>query len=299
MKTNTLESLIPIFNVVHNSKYDYSKSIYINNYSKIEIICSTHGSFWQTPKNHKRSGCKSCADFEKKNHNFIVMAQEIHDNKYNYSQVIYINQWESVLIGCPKHGYFLQTPKQHLNGSGCRLCYNEKAGQCNFKGQEDFISEISKIHDYKYDYSKVEYIGQAYKIEIICPIHGPFFQKAQSHWYGHGCRKCNKSISKSETAWLDSLNIPNDKNYRNVTIQSENTKYNVDAVYNGVIYEFYGDYWHGNPIIYKSDDMNTTVKKPFGELYNRTIQRENELNNLGYNIISIWESDWKELKKTL
>ena len=59
------------------------------------------------------------------------------------------------------------------------------------------------------------------------------------------------------------------------------------------IYEFYGDFFHGNPNIYNNEDINKLTKKSFGELYDKTIERENVLKNQGYNLISIWENDYK------
>lgn len=58
------------------------------------------------------------------------------------------------------------------------------------------------------------------------------------------------------------------------------------------IYEFHGDYWHGNPIVYDSDCMNTVVNKTMGTLYNNTITRENQIKELGYNLVIMWESDF-------
>ena len=34
------------------NKYNYSKVNYINNSTKVCIICPEHGEFWQTPSNH-------------------------------------------------------------------------------------------------------------------------------------------------------------------------------------------------------------------------------------------------------
>ena len=46
---------------LHGDKYDYSKVEYVNNRSKVCIICPTHGEFWQTPHNHlARNGCPYC-----------------------------------------------------------------------------------------------------------------------------------------------------------------------------------------------------------------------------------------------
>ena len=45
-------------NLVHNNKYDYSLVNYINNKTKIKIICKLHGIFEQTPDSHLRGrGC--------------------------------------------------------------------------------------------------------------------------------------------------------------------------------------------------------------------------------------------------
>ena len=46
-----------------------------------------------------------------------------------------------------------------------------------------------------------------------------------------------------------------------------------------------------------TDDMNKTVKKTYGELYNRTMQRKQELIDAGYKVIYIWESDFKQQQK--
>jgi len=61
------------------------------------------------------------------------------------------------------------------------------------------------------------------------------------------------------------------------------------------IYEFNGDFWHGNPDIFNSYDYNNVSKKQFGELYENTLKRERELIKKGYNVISIWENDFNEL----
>ena len=61
--------------------------------------------------------------------------------------------------------------------------------------QEEFIRRANETHKGRYDYSKVEYIGSAIPITIICSKHGEFKQKPTSHLGGHGCRKCyNESL---------------------------------------------------------------------------------------------------------
>lgn len=58
------------------------------------------------------------------------------------------------------------------------------------------------------------------------------------------------------------------------------------------IYEYHGDYWHGNPNFYNHDEYCTHLQEYYGDLYNNTIDRENILKDLGYNLIVIWEEDF-------
>ena len=58
------------------------------------------------------------------------------------------------------------------------------------------------------------------------------------------------------------------------------------------VYEFYGDFWHGNISKYNQNDIHPIIKKSFGDLYNETIQRENIIISQGYNLITIWESEY-------
>lgn len=60
-RPSTKEAFIIAAKAIHGDKYDYSKAIYINNNTNIEIICSKHGSFWATPANHLvGKGCPKC-----------------------------------------------------------------------------------------------------------------------------------------------------------------------------------------------------------------------------------------------
>lgn len=118
---------------------------------------------------------------------FIEQAQDIHNNKYDYSKVKYVNKNTKVCIICPKHGEFWQTPSNHLMGKGCILC----AGVFK-KTTEQFISDAVKKYGNKYDYSKSKYTGANIKLEIICPEHGEFWQTPAHHLFGEECPECSK-----------------------------------------------------------------------------------------------------------
>jgi hypothetical protein len=49
--------------IPHGNFYDYSEVVYLNNSTKVKIICPNHGAFWQQPNNHLQGkGCPQCAD---------------------------------------------------------------------------------------------------------------------------------------------------------------------------------------------------------------------------------------------
>ena len=119
---------------------------------------------------------------------FIQDANKIHNHKYDYSKVDYVNTDTKVQIVCIEHGEFLQTPNEHLKGHGCPKCAKDKKR----KTTEQFIQEASFIHKNKYDYSKVYYQNNCTKVCIICPIHGEFWQSPKKHLMGaQGCPRCN------------------------------------------------------------------------------------------------------------
>jgi len=99
-------------------------------------------------------------------------------------------------------------------------------------------------------------------------------------------------ISKLEKQWLNSLRIL--KCNRQFKIYYQDTYYIADGYdpYTNTLYEFNGDFWHGNPKKYNAKDINPISKIAFGTLYNQTIEKQKILRSLGYNVVSIWESDF-------
>lgn len=185
----TKNELIKQFRDIHGDKYDYSKIIYKNDSTKIEIICPKHGSFWQKPNDHKNNhGCPGCARNILSTTEVLKIFYEKHGNKYDYSKFIYKgNSFKSVII-CPIHGEFLQTFNTHgSQGNICPKC----AGL--YRTTDDIVKLFRNIHGNKYDYSKVNYTNMNKKIEIICSKHGSFWQKPSDHYKGHGCSKCHES----------------------------------------------------------------------------------------------------------
>lgn len=224
--------------------------------------------------------------------NFLNNAKKLHGDKYDYSDIVYINDKTDITIKCIIHGPFIQSPNNHLHGQGCRLCGEKLAAEKIRKSADTYFVEVAKIHNNKYDYSKSIYTYARDKIIIICPKHGEFWQTASVHLSATaGCPKCSTWISKMETVWLDSLSIPDE--YRQKILYIDNKKIKVDAYdpTTNTIYEFWGDYWHGNPKKYKSHNINVKNKKTFGELFAETQQKRQLIFSAGYNLVEKWETE--------
>ena len=137
---------------------------------------------------------------------FVIEAQSVHGDKYDYSEAEYVNTHVPVKIKCLEcGGVFLQEPSSHLAGHGCPKC-NKKQTQRRVD-QATFIARAKKVHGDKYDYSKVEYKDMRSKVEIVCPHHGAFWQRAQSHLLGRGCPACKRDAHIERLKQImDSLN---------------------------------------------------------------------------------------------
>lgn len=190
---NNNDNFIKRSSIIHNNQYDYSIVDYIDNKTKIKIICPIHGIFEQTPHAHLNGQkCPKCQDTKKTNLDFKQISKNKHNNYYDYSLVNYINNKTKVNIICPKHGIFKQRPDDHLNGHGCIKCSGKLRN--NLK---DIISKSNEIHNNLYNYDKSIYINNKTKMIVTCPKHGDFKVTPNNHINKKsGCPKCKESIGE-------------------------------------------------------------------------------------------------------
>lgn len=127
---HSTDEFIKLSNLVHDNKYNYSKTNYINSSTKVTIICPTHGDFTVQAGSHQSGiGCKTCGIESTKTkrrstlQHFEIIASKVHSNFYDYSNISnYTNDTTPIEIICPLHGLFLQTPSAHKAGKGCVQC---------------------------------------------------------------------------------------------------------------------------------------------------------------------------------
>ena len=248
-----IHEFIKISNKTFNNKYDYSKSIFKNKKSKIEIICPLHGQFSKRPIEHiNGSGCPICKEskgeikirelLNKYKVNFISQKEfEGCEYKKNLKFDFYIPKFNSCIeYDGPQHSEIIETwggikklkETQIRDNIKNKFCTDNKIDLLrikftDYKNIENILAEyyslteakkakqpkvkvykktrenkinelISKCqitHNFKYKYiiNVNEYKNINSHIEVLCPIHGSFIQRAYTHLnYGIGCKKCDE-----------------------------------------------------------------------------------------------------------
>ena len=120
---------------------------------------------------------------------FIDRANIIHNNKFSYAKVDYVNASQNIIISCPEHGDFNTIPGNHLHlKSGCPKCYGKLR-----RTLSEFIAQSKAVHGDLYDYDNVKYINDYTMVDISCKIHGKFSPTPTNHIHKKsGCPKCSK-----------------------------------------------------------------------------------------------------------
>lgn len=206
---------------IHANKYDYSLVQYVNAKTKVNIICTIHGIFSQTPDGHlQKRGCLKCSGKEMYSiEKLILKFNKVHKNAFEYNIQEYNGIFSKITAKCNFHGSFEQTAHSHMSGNGCP--------KCSGKGfsREEIINTLTGVHNGIYDYSNSVFKTVKDRIEISCKAHGSFFQILEKHKTGSGCPKCKKSKGeKIIRAFLISKNLEFDEQKSFYGCINKNTK---------------------------------------------------------------------------
>lgn len=153
---HTTKSFIEKANLIHNNKYDYSKTSFTTMKYDVSIICKTHGMFIQNAHAHLQGyGCTRCG-FENKPKihidDIIDRFNTIHGYAYDYSESVYTKCEDKIKILCKSHGAFFKSPSKHLQGQGCPMCKMSK-GEVRIK---NWLLDNNILYEsqYKFDECK-------------------------------------------------------------------------------------------------------------------------------------------------
>lgn len=192
-KKLTVEEWIELSKARHPSKFTYERTKRVSKNTML-VTCpiSGHGDFEAHMSKHtgRGDGCPVCSGRGMTTERSVADAILIHGTKYGYDKYEYTKPHKKTLVYCPieGHGYWDVTPSSHVhNKSGCPHCGGKVKGT-----KESFTLKSQNKQTVEYDYSKVVYVNDETKVEIICGEHGPFWMKPTNHLQGQGCPKCAK-----------------------------------------------------------------------------------------------------------
>lgn len=328
-KRNTVSEFIARAVNIHDVKYNYTKSIYVNLNTSVEIICPDHGAFWQTPNNHIRGGqgCPTCGLIKRQDTIMLkygannpmkssAVAQKVASSKkekygspaYNnrdkckitmqsrYGVDHYTNRDKCVQTMLERHGVEHNSLLSNVVNKRIQTSI-KRYGTPHFK-QHHMSSSLALISDI--DWLSYQYItlGKtaekiADELNISDATVGVWLKKAGiAILYG-------RKYSISGIEWLTYMSETHNIHIQHALNGGEyaipNTRFRADGycVDNNTIYEFYGDIYHGNIQVFPSDyKCHPFSDLTTSELYSKTMEREMLLISMGYNVVSIWEHDW-------
>lgn len=198
MKLLTNEEFINKANKIHNNKYTYKKTEYKNRRSDVRITCPIHGDFVQQAGRHIQGhGCSKCKRDKIRNDRTGLLSDFLTAvSKKGYEHITFNHEdfkgmTTPVLFSCTEHGNFTIPPWRLLsNVKGCPKCGRTKAHHPTKTDVPKLIDKMNKVHNYKYDYSKMIFTKMKQQHTIVCPVHGEFQQRLTAHLKGTGCPSC-------------------------------------------------------------------------------------------------------------
>ncbi len=266
----------------------------------------------------QQSGCPWCSNFYLCDHtnlaakfpHLVVEWHPDNDPMINYSPSSgkYV-KWKCSNATCDCHVWYAHINNRTNKGSRCPFCYGSRQ-VCKHINLETQFPEL--IPEYSSDNIKLmnQYSSSSNeRVLWVCSVDISHIWRAairdRTGYKKTGCPHCSRSpgYSVKQIKWLTEIETK-----ENILIQHARKpegeyklpivgKVDGYCVTNNTIYEFHGDYWHGNPIKFNRDDMHPISKKTFGELYDKTIIRDAMIKSMGYNLVTMWESDYERSVK--
>lgn len=206
----TLKSSIKTFNKLLlqlKPGCNYSNSIYRGVDHPFTYVCDVHGEIRSTPYKHfymSDYACSQCAiearTIAKRTSITEVLKRFVkaHGDKYDYSKVQYRSNSTKVEIICKHHGSFHQVPSDHYRGIGCIKCAAIDTSARVAISNDEFIRRASLVHNGRYDYTLTNYNRSLDMVNISCPYHGVFSQRASDHMNGNGCQQCGDNRKRAK-----------------------------------------------------------------------------------------------------
>lgn len=265
---------------VHGDKYIYIEDSFKGVNHPVDIICTKHGIFNQLGLSHLAgNGCPKCSkSYPLDTFKFIQRMKQKFGDRYDYSQVSYINKYTEVTIICPKHGPFKAIPNNlYYSDEACWICSGFR------HNTETFVERAIEVQGNTYSYNKVKYENNSKPVCITCYKHGDFYQIPHVHLSGAGCPTCSETRGEKRVRRIiEALGVKYEKE-----VKFKDCKYktqlrfdffvkdkNVCIEYDGILHYKYIPGLHKNYKAFIDSSIRDRIKDKF-------------CNTMGINLIRI------------
>lgn len=298
------------------NEYAYSSNKKVWWICKNDISCNCHR--WITSiscrTGSNNSGCPFCNSGRICEHNNLAIkypelalewdyeknTSRPEDYSYSSGESVW---WICKNNVCGCHNFFCRIAHRTFMNSGCPFCSHRKL--CQHSNLLILYPDLCKEWNYEKNLKHPsEYpSGSGERVWWICSVNNKHEWQTLIIHRAHKLSECphcsaSKGYSKSQMIWLESV-----MKVENINIQhalSTEGEFMIPGIGKvdgfckdtNTVYEYHGDYWHGNPSLYKADAINSVNYKTFGELYQKTIERDKKIRELGYNLIVKWETEF-------
>ena len=280
------------------------KEVLFHSHKEVWWRCIECGHNWKASvkaRSYGKKSCKQCASLATKKPDIAAQWHPALNGALTPRDVVYGSRSSAWWL-CNKCGNEWSAAinnRTKPNGSGCPYCDGKKVcdDNCLATLRPDVAAQWHSTLNGDLTPNDFTCGSGKKKIWWLC-------QKCKHVWKsrisdrsnGHGCPKCsNKPVSRISKQWLDSLNI----SVENREHYFKDLGFRVDAFVpeTNTVYEFFGDYWHGNPKRFNKKKVHPFIDKTFGELYDETKARISRLEEAGYKVVYVWENDYKDKVK--
>ncbi len=322
---------------IHGDTYDYSLVEYKNCHTKVKIVCRIHGAFEQTPNSHnsQNQGCPMCGQAKKDQTclakygtKFPSQTKEIKDkikqtdierfggrpqqlkeikdkikqtNMLRYGvenpNQLKVFREKAKITNLVKYGVVCPLQNKNIQAKTQQTVLTKY--EVKFHKQKHMVDILPLIENYDWLFDQYTTQGKtAWQISKELGIGDGAI--------GRYLRKLEIKIRKTQQSYISKVWLELVAKSENITITYEfpfekgsRTRADGYCIATNTIYEFHGDCWHGNPKRYNQEDNCHPRDKSLtaGYLYQKTIEREEKIKSLGYNLVVMWESDWKEQQR--
>lgn len=280
--------------------------------------CIHDGEVWDATIKTVQTGCgcPKCGGKAQRISNITPLDEfltSLSERNTQYDPVSYVSgynglSWPKCLFKCDTCDHeWTNKPSAILSGIGCPKCHvkSRKSGHTyTLEETEYHINQRNlRLPDKRVYMIGSTFTGYSNRATFKCD-HGHQWDARLNDIVNRdaGCPVCaNNLFSNKSIRWLEMVERHHGTTIQRATNGGEfcipGTKYKVDGYdpTTNTVYEFHGNFWHGNPRIHRPEEINSVTGTTFGELHENTIMREVSIRNLGYTLTTIWEDEFDML----